>query len=128
MGLTDYTFAYPISIGEAADMHERMPIEWFGTFCLSEEKRELYKRRQEERMEEWRNRKPLREYLLEWWPEDEVDAYFKRDAEFKEWADKNERWRKSIRGRITLKYRFARERLAETWDVFRHGRDDEYDW
>lgn len=128
MELSDkYTLTYPISIGEDAEMHERMPIGWF-EICISEEDREDYKRRQEERMEKWRNRQPLREYLLERWSEDEVDAYFKRDAEFKEWAAKNEHWRTSVRGRITLKYRFVRGRLAETWDVFRHGKDDGYDW
>jgi len=71
-------------------------------------------------------RKPLREYLLESFSEDAVDAYMLRRAASEARWEARKRWEKSWRGRTVLVWREVRSRVRGAWDVLRHGIVDDY--
>lgn len=66
-------------------------------------------------------RKPLRDYLLESFSEDAVDAYMDRRAAFQAEVEARRQWEASYRGRIVLAWREAKVRVRGAWGVLLCG-------
>ncbi|AVI03704.1 hypothetical protein SEA_CONFIDENCE_74 [Gordonia phage Confidence] len=80
------------------------------------------------RLEAWRNREPLRDYLLRTWPEAEVDKYLERRAHQDAEREARKRWEATVRGRIITRYRRTRNetriRVRAAWSILRNGEDE----
>lgn len=119
------TFRARADIWSEAHRYETMPVRWFYYF-LDPEERKSFEEEEQRRVREWENRKPLREHLLDLFPEAEVDQYFERKERLRKESEAREKWEKSIRGRISIKCRFVKTRIRETWDVLLNGTDQFY--